>query len=204
MLTIIPFRGEEWWRVAAKEYVADWYSELNPVFFDAGGRLFNKSKTINQAISQSDANIIIMIDVDTIVEMWRVWGAVDKAEDGAGLVLPFDRLAYMSPTSTQQIFDGADPFKGVKPEWVATPSSTVALVGGVNVFTRQTWVDAGGFPEEVEGWGAEDVVWARRCSAVAPTVRLNGDAIHLYHPKNGEYYSNETIEKNRQVVKGIG
>lgn len=204
VVVVVPFRdAEDGWRAPAFWMVSRWLREALPdarhVVADAGGDMFHKARSLNEAVAASSESVIVMCDADTLIPHHLLHEAVGLAAVADGLVLPFDEMLHATREATHRALnlELLDRLDG--DVWKACP--TIPLVGSVNVLSRATWAAVGGWPESYVGWGGEDVAFARRCARIAPTRRLEGRVTHLWHPKTGDYYAPETIAANRQRLE---
>lgn len=142
----------------------------------------------NQAIERTDAEVIVVGDADTIVAPAAVQVAVALAEKRDGLILPHDQWFYLPRrVSERTSVEEAATRLTVAGRWPVHAAekferSGQLSVGGVVVFSRQTWERAGRYDEDiVHGY---DACFALACGTlVAEQVRLPGDLIHFWHPR---------------------
>lgn len=177
-------------RRASAAYVQDWYTRHGyPVVVEAGQSdvTFTRASAINTAIRATDAAVIVQSDPDSLIpDPDRLAAAVQRAADADGLVIPHDRYLYLSETATAAVLadrlDLAETGPGDCDEYGPDGS------GNVVVFSRQTWERAGGFDERFGIRSGDDAAFRYACdSFFGPSRRLEGDVLHLYHPRLTEY-----------------
>lgn len=168
-------------RRAAFEFVLDRYTMQGfDVIVDSGtdDATFTKSRSLNAAIRRSPDGIIVHSDPDSFVPEATLRDAIALAADD-GLVVPFSRYLYLTEAATSAVLNGHTAVTEADCEDCGANG-----VGNVTVFSRSTWELCGGFDERFGLWGGDDVAFATAAAAFTqPTRRLEGDAIHLYHPR---------------------
>lgn len=206
---IIPHRPVDEHRAAAFETVTSWWALACPEFrvvpVDDGGEPFSRAGSVNQGVERSDAEVLIVADGDVLLSRDQALWAVALAVASPGLVQPFDEMRWYGPDATRLLLE--EPwraFDGTAPpaEQTFFPSPTVPLLGACNVLSRRTWDAVGGFDPRFRGWGCEDIAFAQVCAEVAPTRRVPGPLMHLYHPKTGDYVSDRTLARNAALLGG--
>lgn len=171
-------------RARSFAFVHDWYRQLRWHVVVEGGdndTSFGRASAINTAVARSGADIIVQTDPDQVVPLSRIREAVDLARQQPGLVLPYDRYLRLNQPFTTAVLAGAvNPFHlGVEHCEEYGPNGT----GGVTVFSLATWIAVRGLDERFGLWGGDDSAFAYACDAmVAPTRRIPGDMVHLWHP----------------------
>lgn len=169
-------------RQAALGYTLDYYAPLGAELVVEGEG--SRPVALNAGIRRASGDVIVQADADSLIPLETIRAAVDLAAEAPGLVVPFDRYLYLTLDATRTIFAGADPL-------AASPDDCEEVgpggVGNVTVFSRETWEQAGGYDERFVTWGGDDAAFAYACEAFcAPTRRLDGDMVHLWHPRPPE------------------
>lgn len=177
---VVPYRPSDGHRRAAWHRVQEhwWEAALDLHVADDGGEPFSRGGSINLAVREHPADVYVIADADTLVDRRQVEAAVALAAHAPGLVVAFDRFAYLSEHGTQQVLDRYEGSWEPLMAWSLqnTVSSCVAL-------SHETWELAGGFDPRFRAWGYEDVQLEIVCATIAgPTRRIPGTAWHLYHP----------------------
>lgn len=172
---------------------------------ECGPTPFSRSAALNMGMEFTDAEVVVTLDADLLIRPSALRKAVELAAERPGLVIPFDRLLYVHERETQTILrqpSGQWP-RPVRP-WRWTPTDKIPLLGGCGVLSRETWGLAGGWLEQFHRWGGQDVAFAAQCSTlVAPLRRIEGDAVHLFHPKDGDYVDPDQIAANRERMARV-
>ena len=175
-------------RQVAFRYVAGLYSRmaLGPITVGSC-EPFARARALNGLIGNLPADtIIVQSDPDSFLPREATYReAIRLADSSPGLVVPFSRYRYLNQATTGKVLG-----------WEWNNSSDGAIrrfdcdedgdggVGNVTVFSKETWVLAGGYDERFPLWGGDDGAFAVACNAMAgPTKRLPGSMIHLWHPR---------------------
>lgn len=206
---IIPHRPVDEHRAAAYEAVTAWWALACPEFrvipVDDGGEPFSRAGSVNQGAEGCDADVLVIADNDVLIARRQILDAVALAVSAPGLVQPFDELRWFDPHATRVLleqpwraFDPSSP----APEHTFLPGENTPLLGGINVVSRRTWDAVGGLDRRFRGWGGEDIAFDAACAEIAPTRRVPGPLMHLYHPKTGDYVSERTLARNAALLGG--
>ena len=103
----------------------------------------------------------------------------------------------LSKARTVEAFGGADPF-ALEPIDELVDFS----VGGVLAITPECWWAAGGMDERYVDWGCEDFAFADAAgAALGPVLRVDGPAVHLWHPHAGDP-TNPDQQANSRLLAG--
>ncbi len=186
---LMPFRAstrvrcENMWRTVA--HMREVFPGVAVQLVDDLGDPFSRAGSINAGVFASDADVFVAVDADVLVSPYALRDAVDQAAD-PGLVQPYDEYMATVPESREKILDAEGWPTEFDVFWDARPSSRVPMLGGCNVFSRSTWEATGGMLA-LRGWGCQDICWATMCETlVAPTRRVEGQLIHLWHPHDDD------------------
>lgn len=173
------------------------------VVVDDGGDPFSRGGSLNRAFTSTAADVVVACDADLIVGAGQLQEAIRLASSAPGMVVPFDTLVYCNRVESAGILAGrVDPRDADGHRWRASPK--IPCLGGCNVLSRDTWERSGGWLPAFRAWGCEDVAFAAQCGTlVAPTRRIVGDAVHLYHPKTGEYAADDIIARNGETMRRV-
>lgn len=170
--------------------VVAWYGQLGwPIIIEPGpeGEPFSRAQAINWAVRRSETDVLLQVDPDSLVSLDAARLAVGMAQV-SGLVVAFDSHWYLTDWATRgALLDLAErtfqPESWADPEYVDEHGTTG--VGNVVAFSRLTWQAAGGFDERFGTWGGDDGAFERSTAIVcgAPTRRVPGPMVHLWHPR---------------------
>jgi len=137
---------------------------------------FNVSQARNRGAAQSDADVLVFVDADTLVTPDQFWAGCYLAQQSGQVVLPYSEHRRLDSHATQQVIDGGWP-KDAGRVWNNH-------VSGVVIVPREAW-ERVRFDERFVGWGAEDrAFWAAACTLLGEHDRLPGASMHLWHPKS--------------------
>jgi len=190
-IVVIPFRdrGLDPLRPANLAYVADYWTGYNCkvlVTSDgrSGGEQFNRGAAYNSAVlSASDADMFIFTESDLIVDFDQIDRAVEMAAESPGMVVPFSWFMAIGEEDSAQV----RAFKIYPEEALAHPvKGHRRSIGAVNVVSRRTLDEVGGWDEVTEGaWYDDDIMKIAFDVAAGPTRWVEGSAYHLYHLSGG-------------------
>lgn len=138
---------------------------------------FNRSKAINSGVKElisSGCDVIVATDLDMIVPPGLISFSVTKAIQTSKNILCMTRFVDISY------------FQKVYPDWKQFLRLPVAHsgFGGWNCLTSEMWKESGGYPEELTGWGYEDICFREKLqyrSIDAITV-YTYPLLHINHP----------------------
>jgi glycosyltransferase involved in cell wall biosynthesis len=156
---------------------------------DDGVDPFNKCMALNRAAAAATGDVFYVLDADTIVSAAQVYAALDLLGPDTWS-RPWRRKVKLSQRQSEAIM-AQDPAewngdwnRKTRPDrlnafWAAPPV----------MVTRAQWDDVGGMDERYGGWGGEDVAFTRAMHQIGYGLpkRANGDALHLWHPRIGDY-----------------
>lgn len=183
---IIPAAGwDDATRVAARAWIVRWWQVRNCRVTVAGlaQEPWSKGAAVNDAISSSTADVIVVADADSFVSTKAVGRMIRKA-GVVGWVTPFDRVSRLDSASTAVLL-GCDPAQVERPPvkvLVQKPHNALPG-GGIIAAHRDIWNTVGGFDPRFTDWGGEDYslgVAMRTMTNAAPTI-FPGDLWHLWH-----------------------
>lgn len=164
-------------RSAAFDYTLAYYQGfIDEIIVEGQGA---RPEALNLAIGRASGDVIVQADADSLVNPGMLGFAVVWATE-PGLIVPFERYLYLTPLATERVLAGADPFTMGPDDCIVSGHGGV---GNVTVFSRETWERSGRYDERFRTWGGDDAAFAYAAEAFcAPTRRLEGDMVHLWHP----------------------
>jgi len=126
----------------------------------------------NKGADRVETPVVVFNDADTIVPASQIREAARLAAEEPGLVYGYD--LYLR--CTEQATYASDPTGGPFERELTNPPSMGCAAISVECFQK-----VGCFDERFDGWGYEDVEFARRCAGLWPVRRVAGPAFHLWH-----------------------
>lgn len=172
-----------------------------------GVELFNRSAAYNYGAAATDADVLVYIEADIIIDLAQLQKAIHLAADHPGLVLPFTHLHALDER------DSADVRAHQKQPSGCSGTVSEQSVGPANVVSRRTLEMVGGWDEAFRGHGFDDLAMCQAFEVVAgPLRRVSGPAYHLHHlpgvpgPRNFDraqlYGSWCSAEEIRRLTRG--
>lgn len=203
---IIPFRdrGTDPRRAANLELVVAWWymHGFEPAVVDdglEGDAQFNRHRAYNRAVAKfPDVSVFIFTEADMLIHPMQIRAAVDMAWDENGLVVPFTQYRYLSDSMTEIVRECYHSWKDEHiVEWwkrdVPDARSVFGLtvesvmdngrsIGAVNVVSRHTLAETGGYTELTSGnWYDDRIIEEGFAFLTQDTRYVAGPAVHLYH-----------------------
>jgi hypothetical protein len=160
---------------------------------EASEGLFSRAAAINRAARQADADgrwdLAIVIDADVFLKRSQVQAAIDTATRTRHVTWAHRRWRGLNEDSTMRIIaerrDFGSEIDNVDMD-ILVERTTPLSWSCCFVVPRAVFDDAGGFDERFRGWGFEDLAWQSLVCGLYGYERLEGDVIHLYHPRSEE------------------
>lgn len=151
---VIPWRPQPE-RVPLFDHVTTRLGDLHPEWnihtADSEAEEFNRAAARNQGVADvPDADVIVVMDADTVVDPDDLRAAVEMVASDGGIVMPWDRYCTLTPEGTEMMLEGVPP-KECDPLWLKKVDSA-----GCIVLTPEAWWACGGMDERFKGWGGED------------------------------------------------
>lgn len=181
---VIPWRGGDLHREAHHQVVREHLAKVLPdavhIDADCGATPFSRAGSRNHGVrlaEQADADVVALVDADTIPEEQPLLDAVNAAPYDGRLHLPYTWYRGLSVKGTRDFLAGAfveECQVDLQHEWAT---------GGVLCLTPAAWWAAGGMDERFVGFGHEDVAFRLAADTLlGPTIRRAGTIVHLWHP----------------------
>lgn len=155
--------------------------------------LFSRSAAINRAARLADAerpwDYAIVIDGDILIRTSQLQAALVRAQKTGRVTWAHRRWRGVNEEWTAKILDeqldlGAEI--GSVDIDVLVERTTPLSWSCCIVIPRGVWDAAGGFDERFRGWGFEDIAWQSLIVGLYGFERIEGDVIHLWHPRSEE------------------
>lgn len=188
---VIPFASEDPHRLAALQYVRDWYAEHFPAWqLVVGGGIpgsWSKGATLANLVEQASHDLLVIADADCITRTAELAEAVARVAAGeANWAVPHRTVYRLTESHTARVLDGHAP----QPRALDRPKHNGTVGGGIVVVTRDAWNTVGGIDPRFIGWGGEDMAfgWALETLCGKP-IHLTAPLYHLWHPSEvtGKY-----------------
>jgi glycosyltransferase involved in cell wall biosynthesis len=182
-LRATPDRDIVWKRVRAH------YETHHPDWRIIEGRcatpVWIQGAAINDALKQSNADIIILADADCLVDPNALQCAVTDVSYGKAWAMPHLMVYRATKEMTEQyVADNNAITMPLFPDRHSTerPVYEGAPGGGIVVLRRMHYDAIGGIPLAFRGWGSEDRALACLClGLLGPCARGTADLLHLWH-----------------------
>lgn len=188
-IVLIPFRdrGLDPLRSANLAYVADYWTGYGcDVKVTSDGRSgdapFNRGAAYNRATENSDADMFIFAESDLIVDFNQIDRAIEMAAESPGMVVPFSWFMAIGEEDSARV----RAFEIYPEDALSSPvKGHRRSIGAVNVMSRRTLDEVGGWDEVTEGAWYDDDIMKIAFDSVGPTRWVEGSAYHLYHLSGG-------------------
>lgn len=202
---LIPVGGDHCpHRQAAASYVIGRYHRLHPTWELHVGHTaepWSKGAALADALARTDAQMIVLADADSFVDPEPLEQAVSQAWDD-GWAMPHWMVHRLTEQATADVYAGAPPRRDrlVRGSYVGVKG------GGIVAVRRDVYERVGGVDPRFEGWGGEDVSFARALIALhGKPARMGADLWHLWHPHpapdlRGSEASEELVARYRDAA----
>lgn len=152
----------------------------------ASGAPFNKSAACNAGFRAADADIIALVDADTLMPTTPFLACADAVADEFDVVRPFGRLLELDEAASAEVASGAPlptlPAGGHDDD---RGGERIPLCGGLVIMRGSAYASVGGMDEAFRGWGGEDDALSIALIRSGSLARINtgGVAVHLAHSR---------------------
>jgi len=162
--------------------------------------IFRKSHLVNNAVSCGNAERIMVIDNDCILNT-DISRNVELYMKDYDYFVPFTHINFLNEGHTRQLTRTGHFTQSKDKSHLHVNRYT----GGCIVFTRELFDKVRGFPEEILGWGKEDDIFLTKCRRVGANVgRIEEDTtlLHLFHTPSStkKYMESEQYLKNSKML----
>ena len=142
-----------------------------------------KAAAVADALTMSDAEVIIIVDADVLIDpdhLRRAVGEVAGAAESFKWAVPHRVVRRLAAEATARVQAGSWPSEGMH---LDQPVYAGHAGGGIVVVRRETY-DACPLDPRFAGWGHEDDAWATalRCLHGRPWRASRAPLWHLWHP----------------------
>lgn len=207
---IIPFGGppgahDRPARLLALDFTKRWYYErhgLSPLVVDCTPEPFSKGAAIDLGVGLAGTDGLVIVDCDVIVDPLDLERAMVAVEGGAPWAMPHATVYRLNRTTTSAVL-ACPPERVVVPRrnQLDTLPHAAPPGGGIVVCSRDAYDASGGMDPRFDGWGGDDISWARALDTLAGEgVRLAGIMWHLWHPPQPRRRGNRASPKNEALA----
>jgi glycosyltransferase involved in cell wall biosynthesis len=194
----IRYRNYQWLRAYYKAMLPD--AEI--IRGTTRSKVFSKTRAVNNGVRASSGRIIAVVDADAYLDATVLQECADRL-DLAMLrghrrwFIPYRRLYRLTQPISDLIAksDPGHPLGVNSPPPEEYVESTVGSMHGrrygalMVIYPRMAFDLVGGMDARFEGWGGEDVAFARALDTLwGKHKTTDNDIFHLWHPKLGEDY----------------
>jgi GT2 family glycosyltransferase len=204
---LIPFSSKDPIRRQSLHWlVRYWQHELPDaeiIIGESTGEIFSKGEALNDAVSQSTGEILVILDADAYLSGKVIDRCADRILEAATWghklwFVPYRHL-YRLKKDISKIILESDPHNPLRlpvppPEAYFENQGDQMKYGHrygamVMMFPRRAYHELGCFDERFVGWGGEDVALLRALNTVYGKYKTTNNPIfHIWHPKLGEDY----------------
>lgn len=182
----IPYRDSDGSRAAGHQKALSYISELGysiRIHDSDPGQPFNRAQARNNAVRDSDDDVIIICDADSVPEAEPLKAAVEGAFRYGVCHFPFDVVRDLDSNGTEQ-------------SGFPTPLASLSYLqeygpsqGGCWVIRPDCWWKAGGQDERLTGWGQEDRAFlVCTMTLLGRSVSLPGRLYTMHHRRSGRIH----------------
>jgi predicted glycosyltransferase involved in capsule biosynthesis len=206
---LVPYRPDE-----ERDRLFSWvharlkiFSKAQIVIRDSEGEEFNRARARNLAAKDSDGDVLVFVDADSVFDFRPFLEAVHLVLEKVSWALPYTEYFNLTPECSEGLL-ARDPATVLPeyPEYIhrfpsaETPEPAVA---GCVVVRRDAFESVGGYDESFRGWGLEDRVFAMALHRkFGEATRVEGPLCHLWHSTPvEERFGQPHFEHNRALYR---
>jgi predicted glycosyltransferase involved in capsule biosynthesis len=162
------------------------------------GNVFNRSKARNNAFNKSSNEIICILDADTIVPATSIIEGINLVKSKNTWVIPYNDYYNLTKEYSNYIIDNIDAADLDESNFKY--DFKILSWAGALILTREMYSRLGGYDEEFEGWGWEDVAFRIKLdNEISKHIRCGSYVAHLWHPRKDADFGNSFELKNRKL-----
>lgn len=164
----VPYRPSDPYRKAAWLKVQEHLDRIVPwsniYVMDSGHTPFNRAASRNAAVAESDADVILLMDADTILYVEGLYDIAVQAKKDGRVHLPYTLFTQFGEDGSVEHRHGD-------------------AVGGAVMISREAYNSVNGQDERFQGWGFEDTAFSfATTTLLGPHIRHEGHIECLWHP----------------------
>lgn len=162
---------------------------------------FQQTAAANKAASQSDEDVYVFTDCDTVTDSEWIREAVEQVGSGEIPWALYSRCHKLDRESTVRILE-SDPVKPIIPYTTEYSNSNLS-VGGILVVPRIGFEEVGGYDERFIVWGPYDSCFSYAMDALwGDHVRFDSTIYHLWHPfDNKELFGHPAQSEQQRLTQ---
>ncbi|QNU27141.1 glycosyltransferase [Geobacillus sp. 46C-IIa] len=196
---LIPYKPDNGIRDRNFQWVKAFYETMFPEAEICVGisdeEPFNRAQAINLAAKQATRDIFIIVDGDIFCDPHVMKEAVEQAVN-APWVIPFRKIVRIGEESSRNLLNEPPTWPVEVADVDIIHTSEFTYLGGLNIISRDHFMEVGGFDERFSGWGGEDDAFSCAVNTLCGRYkRLEHTIYHLWHPPVG-YENNPNGERN--------
>lgn len=205
---LFPYRGDDGPRDRLFGYVLNWWKHYFPEAEICVGRNFehpfNRGAARNEAFDQSNGEVVIVADADTVPTAQGVRDAIAEVVSTKCWSFPYakDRYYNLTEAATQNVLQlhvGEQPSEPVEGQY----DHKITSWAGCLVLPREAWERVEGYDTRFKGWGYEDNAFYLKLDSLwGPHRRQDSYCCHLWHPVSKENsFENPHIGFNKSLFR---
>lgn len=183
VVVVVPFATDDPDRLAAWEYLEGRYHSEHPEWRIVTGTCdgpWSKARAVDDAIGQTDADLLIITDADVWCEQTAEFVAKIEAEVWE-FASPHRRIVRLNQASTERVYREGFPENMPNPRELTERVYDGMLGGGIVILPRALYEQCPLDPR-FEGWGGEDESWGRALMTLTKKRAQGRNVLwHLYH-----------------------
>jgi|688.fasta_scaffold240137_2 hypothetical protein len=179
-------------------YLTSFFPDAEICIGGDDGNVFNRSKARNNAFNKSSNEIICILDADTIVPPTSIIEGVNLVKSKNTWVIPYNDYYNLTKEYSNYIIDNIDVDDLDESNFKY--DFKILSWAGALILTREMYSRLGGYDEEFEGWGWEDVAFRIKLdNEISKHIRCGSYVAHLWHPRKDADFGNSFELKNRKL-----
>ena len=171
---------------------------------DSGDEIFSRSKTRNLLASQSESDVIVFADADTIPNPLYITQAVEKVRESSAWCIAYGEKRYYNLTEEASLkILSMNPASVLMEPPVSWCEHRLTSWAGMIAVSRDAFKSVGGYDERFIGWGHEDVALRLKLdNECGQHTRVDGGYVmHLWHPRAEADFGSVHELRNRKIFE---
>lgn len=162
--------------------------------FIKSGKPFNKSLCYNIGAKYAACEKLIFIDTDILIKKYCFEEGLEKLNE-YDIYKPYEKIIYFDKKDTDLFhkYKNTEKFDFNKKSKII---KGCVISGGAFFINKKSYLEIGGFDENIFGYGYEDVIFDLFINELQLKVYYNKDnCVHTWHPENNRNW--KLIKKNK-------